>query len=306
MNLGMIKFLSNDRIYSNRDYLMQWYPDDIMVLTDNDLENLPKCREQALSIPHTKILDVTQNPLRHWPMDLAVIETLTNNVEYYYHPHDRVKFFPLFLWAYSLRNTLWWSDIVFDNDGCKKHNIMCLNNRTKPHRTYLHQCLQPVVDKILYTIDGQGLPDEDLGITVDNPWGNLNDVGIGHKVYAQYAVNIVTETVTDHVYISEKTCKPFLACQIPIIVGAAGITRFLHDVGLDMFGDIIPWQSWDNEPNENVRIQKIANFVSDWLTHGNVLDQYALVEHRVRNNKVYFHSQQFRDRIMWQLVGNQQ
>ena len=297
----MIKFLDADRIYTNRDYLTQWYPGDVMVVTDNDLDNVTKCKELLLSVQHMIILDVTHNPLRHWPMDLAVGETLTNNIEYYYHPSRQVKFFPLFLWAYSLRNTLWWDTVIFDNQDCKDQSMMCLNNRTNHHRTYLHQCLQPVVDKIMYTIDGQGLPGEDLGVTDENPWGRLNDVGIGHEVYARYAVNIVTETVIDHAYISEKTCKPFLAYQIPIIVGGAGINRFLHNVGLDMFNDIIPWHTWDDEPKPDVRLHKIADFVIKWLTQGTVLEQYTKVQHRVQQNKHYFHSHQFRDKIMWQM-----
>lgn len=284
---------------------MQWYPNDIMVVTDNDLENLTKCREQALTIPHTKILDITQNPLRHWPMDLAVVETLTNNVEYYYHPHDRVKFFPLFLWAYSSRNSLWWSDVIFDTIAhTKDQAMMCLNNRTKHHRTALYQYLLPVIDHIVYSIDGQGLPDENLGVTKENPWGNQNDVGVGHNAYGRCAVNIVTETVVDHAYISEKTCKPFLACQIPIIVGGVGTTRFLHNVGLDMFGDIVPWHTWDDESNVDVRIRKIADFVIKWLRQDTVLDQYHSVKHRAEHNKHYFHSQQFRDKIMWQMQSD--
>jgi hypothetical protein len=92
-----------------------------------------------------------------------------------------------------------------------------------------------------------------------------------------------------------------LACQIPIIVGGAGITRFLHNVGLDMFGDIIPWHTWDDEPVMDIRIQKIAEFVQGWINQGTVLQDYQRVQHRVEHNKAYFHSEQFRDRIMWQM-----
>jgi len=294
----MIQFLDSERIYTNRNYLQQFYNFDILVVTDNDLDNVNQCRRLVLRTIHKhKLLDITHNPLRIWPMDLAVQETLTNNVEFYYHPFRDVKFFPLFLWAFSERNSVWWSNLVFDNTGPKTIPIMCLNNQTRPHRTYLRQCLSPVVHKMIYTMDSQGLPNEQHLAPA-----SLNQVDIAASVYGECAVNLVTETVVDHAYVSEKTCKPFMARQIPIIVGGAGISRFLHNIGLDMFEDLVPWRSWDDEPRVEHRIQKIANFVIDWVNRGTILQDYHRMQSRIDANKTYFHSQQFRDKIMWQMT----
>jgi hypothetical protein len=114
-------------------------------------------------------------------------------------------------------------------------------------------------------------------------------------------VNIVTETVTDLCYISEKTCKPFISRQIPIIVSSVGVNQFLKDIGLDMFEDIVPWATWDSESDENIRINKIVEFVEQWIKSGTVLEDYHRVIDRVERNKKYFHSEKFRDIIMVQM-----
>jgi len=85
-------------------------------------------------------------------------------------------------------------------------------------------------------------------------------------------------------------------------VGGAGISRFLHNIGLDMFEDLVPWPSWDDEPRPEHRIQKIANFVIDWVNRGTILQDYNRMQARIDANKTYFHSQQFRDKIMWQMT----
>jgi hypothetical protein len=147
----------------------------------------------------------------------------------------------------------------------------------------------------MYTFVGaRTLPDE-------TPDSTRNDIGVDHWVYNQYAVNLVTETDIDLTYISEKTCKPFVARQIPIIVGSAGINQFLSDAGLDMFADIVPWNSWDHESDSTTRLQKIVDFAESWIRSGSMLADYHRVMTRVESNKQYFHSEAFRNRIMCQM-----
>lgn len=185
---------------------------------------------------------------------------------------------------------------MFDAGTNKSQKFMCLNNQTRDHRTRLYQLLSgtDTVQHIAYSMDRQGLANE--------PFDPMrNDVGVGHPVHAQTAVNIVTETSVDWTYISEKTCKPFVAQQIPIIVGAVGTNKFLSDIGLDMFEDLVPWRSWDSETNADLRLQKIALFIAQWADAGTALDDYRRVQDRVEANKRYFHSEDFRNRIMVQM-----
>ncbi len=288
----MIYHLDPDRYYTNRSYLTEWFQDDTLVITDNDFENIQFTR--SLLSDKKYIVDITHNP---WPDSEKLLDaplTLTNNFQFWYSPQSDRAFFPLFLWAFSLRKSLWWYGFSFDAGSKKTQGIMCLNNRSRWHRTWLWEefTKRNLEDYMMYTFVGhRTLPDE-------NPDPNRNDVGVDHSVYNQYAVNLVTETDISLTYISEKTCKPFMARQIPIIVGSAGINQFLCDTGLDMFEDIVPWRTWDNETEPTVRMQKIVEFVEQWIRSGNILNDYQRVINRVEKNKKYFHSEAFRNKIM--------
>jgi hypothetical protein len=174
---------------------------------------------------------------------------------------------------------------------------MCLNNRERAHRTWLWEefSKRNLTDRMMYTFVGcRTLPNE-------LPDPSRNDVGVDHNIYNQYAVNLVTETDVDLTYLSEKTCKPFIARQIPIIVGSVGVNKFLTDIGLDMFEDIVPWHTWDSELDRHVRMGKIVLFVEQWIRSGSILDDYRRVIDRVERNKRYFHSEAFRNQIMSQM-----
>jgi hypothetical protein len=140
----------------------------------------------------------------------------------------------------------------------------------------------------------------------DDDTTQKHDVGVGHPVYNQCAINLVTETsVTEGVIVSEKTCKPFMAYQIPIIVGPIGCSQFLEDLGLDMFADYIPWRTWDSVADHKLRIRQIVEFVDSILA-----DPEAIVlahqgfRDRLIKNKEYFHSQEFQDRLLQQMVSS--
>jgi hypothetical protein len=294
----MIEFLDPDRYYTNRSYLSEWFDCDTLCVTDNDFENVEHTRTLLAQHPNAnRILDITHNPWPDHKKPIAAPVTLTNNFKFWYQPVTGQVFFPLFLWAFSLRKSLWWTGFSFDAGNKKSQDIMCLNNRSRPHRTWLWQefTKRNLTDRMMYTFVGaRTLPDEAPDVA-------RNDVGVDHWVYNQYAVNLVTETDIDLTYISEKTCKPFVARQIPIIVGSAGVNQFLSDAGLDMFSDLVPWHSWDHEPDSATRLQKIVDFVESWICSGTILADYHRVMTRVEANKRYFHSEEFRTRIMCQM-----
>jgi hypothetical protein len=116
----------------------------------------------------------------------------------------------------------------------------------------------------------------------------------------------VTETsLTEGVILTEKSCKPFMAYQIPIIVGPIGANQFLQDIGLDMFADYVPWHSWDNETDHKLKMQKIVAFL-DQLLAGPTVEQDILNMHqqshlRLIKNKERFHSQEFLNLLTQQL-----
>jgi hypothetical protein len=70
-------------------------------------------------------------------------------------------------------------------------------------------------------------------------------------LYAQCAVNIVTETQYDDRpgVISEKTLQAMIAGQIPIVIGHPGVIQSCQELGFDMFEDLVN-TSYDWLPND--------------------------------------------------------
>lgn len=307
----MIEFLDLNRFYTNRQYLTQWFHEDTLCITDNDFENIEHTKALLSKHANTnRVLDITHNPWVDSKLPLNFTPVLTNNFEFFYQPQPGVSFFPLFLWMYSLRNPLWWDTFCFDQSADKTQGLMCLNNRPRPHRTQvwaefnrrgiIDQCVFSFTEPVYYEKNQYSYP---YPLTIEGEHFDLtrNDIGVGHSVYRNCAVNLITETATDLAYISEKTCKPFVARQIPVLVGSAGINQFLSDIGLDMFSDLVPWHTWDSETDNHLRVQRIIDFVESWLRSGTMLEDYHRVLPRVEANKRYFHSEAFRNRIMTQM-----
>lgn len=89
--------------------------------------------------------------------------------------------------------------------------------------------------------------DDDIS-TLHPLWGSfppfMNPILYSSNSY----INITTETnsfisTQNDISISEKTYKPFISCNIPLIVGQPGIYPYLRDCGFDMFDDF-----FDNSP----------------------------------------------------------
>lgn len=130
--------------------------------------------------------------------------------------------------------------------------------------------------------------------------------GIDSPVYNEYAINLVTETsLTEGIGLSEKTAKPFMAYQIPIIVGPVGVTKFFEDMGLDMFSDYIPWRTWDQEPDHKTRIRMIVEFLDRLLSspsaEQDILRAHESFAPRLLKNKEHFHSTDFANLLTQQI-----
>ena len=229
---------------------------------------------------------------------------------------------------------------IYDTQLTKTKSIMCLNRNLTWHRLYLFSLLaeQPWFNKITYSflnkidsrldascikefLDEQEREkikslDHLLPINVTSELGvEKNKIptmwmggasSVGSPEYRDHAINLVTETsLTEGVILTEKTCKPFLAYQIPVILGPIGANKFLQDMGLDMFEDYIPWHTWDNETDHKLKMQKIVSFL-DQLLAGPTAEQDILLMHqqmhpRLVRNKERFHSREFLDLLTSQL-----
>jgi hypothetical protein len=308
----MIHYLNPDVNYTDRSYLNQWFADDVVLMTDVDYSNfyfLPDTIKLLAQWPVEKrITDLTHNAMPDGNVSVPSRLVLSADYTNWYNPKLNFVFFPLYMWAFSQKNTLWFgsfgydteipntdcTDRGFDADCNKTKSIMCLNNNQHEHRSWLYEEFKKLgtIDHMVYTWKNERFLSND----------NFGLIGIQHPVYSECAVNLVIETEMITCSLSEKTCKPFMAYQIPIIVGPPACNKFLQDIGLDMFSDLIPWHTWDTESDQHIKLQKISQFVDQWIRSGTILNDYNNVLQRVQRNKQYFHSKAFRDCIMAQMI----
>jgi len=220
-------------------------------------------------------------------------------------------------------------DIEFEP---KTKTLMCLNSNPVWHRIYLFSLLadKSWFDDIGYSFRTQldfnlqhrlkdlaitlfMSPEEiaaaeshahrlPVALTQDNNFDS-NKSSVHSWIYQSYAINLVTETsLTEGVMLTEKTCKPFTAYQIPILIAPPGSTQFLEDLGLDMFADYIPWRTWDSVADHKLRIRRIVEFVDSVLANPDaILTTHQGFRDRLIKNKLYFHSTEFENTLLYQI-----
>lgn len=235
-------------------------------------------------------------------------------------------FLPTILWIYSTRYEGWAGEDAYDAGTNKTRPLMSLNRQPRLHRVLLFNefCKRQLfshcdfsfvfqVQGVNWEFDFPYLNTDDRQYFINNrnllpmliPNETLDfvtavgDISVNRPVYHACAVNLVTETSFDMPWFSEKICKPFVANQIPIIVGPLGINAYLKSTGLDMFDDLVPWHTWDHVFDLSTKIKLIAQFVEQWVLSGTMLLDYRERIERINYNKFYFHSQEFRDRVMF-------
>jgi hypothetical protein len=137
-----------------------------------------------------------------------------------------------------------------------------------------------------------------LDKTVDLPYIMLGDGWLVKQnrftsdstVLSNSYINLVSETTpqiqypTGGLFITEKSIKPFIQGQIPIILGQPGVARKLQEYGFDMFADIIDI-TYDDMNDLDTKVQ----FIYDSLVKLKEIDMNELFERkdiqkRLRNN----------------------
>jgi hypothetical protein len=312
----MIYNLNKD-FYGPRHYLNQWFFQDILIVTDLDIwkcENLNRENANGLISQwlhehpcKNVVVDLSQNCFisDRIPDCLRGKPTLTSMYdEWYGQSTPNIYFFPIWMYTYSQRNNIRNEHYCnrFDALGTKTQGVMCLNRGGRIHRLKFFNLIKDYEDRMCLTVPVDSSTSWQnkrlIGDTLLDNGLPAVELGVENPVYDQYAVNVVTETQINYPSITEKCCKPFIARQIPVIVGNAGVNQFHVDIGFDMFEDLIPWRTWDNQVNQDIRLEKIAEFVKQWIDSGTILKDYRQVQDRVERNKQYFHSEKFRDLIM--------
>ena len=109
--------------------------------------------------------------------------------------------------------------------------------------------------------------------------------------YLEHTVNLISENVTglleqddkNHISFTEKTIKPLVRGQIPLIHGYRGLQDELRKLGFDLYDDFVD-HSYEKETDEILRIEKIVQEAKR-LTTCDTEEFLNNNQHRVYNNK---------------------
>lgn len=272
---------------------------------------------------------------------LATTHLLTGDFYYYYNPTPGIVFFPTFLWLNSAKlmgkffkeraNTVY--DVEFVE---KTKTLMCLNANTPWHRIYLFSLLanRPWLKDIGYSFHVKTGHNPTLSfesrlnefaitqhmtqserelagsyahlLPISLPDDSITDKrksSVHNWIYQSYAINLVTETsLTEGVMLTEKVTKALTAYQIPVLIAPPGSSQFLQDLGIDMFGDYIPWNTWDHILDHKLRITMIVDFLDQLLTDNkaeqNILSTHQSFKSRLIKNREHFHSKEFQNLLL--------
>jgi len=133
-------------------------------------------------------------------------------------------------------------------DMCPAENIS-IHNAVQSLRIHYHD-IESVFAAQQLPMDFPG----ETGHPMHSCWLSLFDESAESLLY------LVTETVATgrRHHLTEKTFKPIALGMPFVIVGTQGSLRYLRSYGFKTFGEF--WdESYDNEPNDQLRIKKIAN-----------------------------------------------
>lgn len=204
------------------------------------------------------------------------------------------------------------------------YGYSCLNNRPANHRLllgyhlYKRNLLSGMIFTQHYNRNVQGFGSEDIVALTDfdkyssqfpitwsedNTYVDANivpdglDITIQHPAYSEAYCNIVTESSTEYSpfstninvpAITEKSYKPFISGQVPVMLAPRGHNAYLTSLGFEMVEDVLP-VGYDQMPV----LKKIAAIV-DLVSKGKeyIQDFYFDHQQEIKHNHALVSSDQ--------------
>jgi hypothetical protein len=208
----------------------------------------------------------------------------------------------------------------------KKYKLSCLNSVPRWHRVYNYLLLQahPEIQNFRISMHSQDneLMDHQEKLAKDSmPTGliqqwnaiknqlpktdnfkiNIN-FDIKDPAYTDSYINLTTETdMSESMIISEKTWKPIASAQLFLIVGYKNVMAHLKELGVDTFNDIVDHNYYDNEPDWQLRIQKIHQVINNLLSQ-DLESIYKITQQRRMSNAEKFFNGEFGVRYQQDLI----
>lgn len=200
----------------------------------------------------------------------------------------------------------------------KKYKLSCLNGTLRWHRVYNYFLLKSRADfdDYLCTLHSQPELDDpqemqtraDLSDEIAQQWESIKhqlphrnnlhlkskireDWDISHPAYTDSYINLVTETDMSNAFVTEKTWKPVASAQLFLIVGHRNAVAHLRSLGVDTFDDIVDHDYYDNEPDWQIRIQKIHQVLDKLLSQDLESIYKDTEQRRTSNSKKFFNGE---------------
>ena len=194
---------------------------------------------------------------------------------------------PAWFWY---NESLWYQHLGYDQyQPCRdiKYTALMPMNIVRSHRTDFLNCINPLLDKMMWSYVGQGrqLPDDkDMSIWYTQRYFNPEWY---NKCYASMVVESIVRAGSRYtpVFITEKTMKP-LAFQHPLIVyGNRGVLRQLRAWGFETFDNL-----WDESYDEIVDTIERRDTVIKTLSCLSIKDYDTETQHRLQHNRDHFYN----------------
>lgn len=198
----------------------------------------------------------------------------------------------------------------------KKYKLSCLNSAPRWHRVYNYLLLQshPEIKNFRISMhdqdielvgDQEKLAADSMPVKLMQQWnairnqlpktGNFKinvNFDIKDPAYTDSYINLTTETdMSESMIISEKTWKPVASAQLFLIVGYKNVIAHLRELGVDTFDDIIDHNYYDNEPDWQLRIQKIHQVIDNLLSQDLESIYKVTQQRRIANAEKFFNGE---------------
>jgi hypothetical protein len=123
---------------------------------------------------------------------------------------------------------------------------------------------------------------------------------------ASCLAHVITETVFTgrRHHLTEKTFKPICLKMPFVMVSTAGSLEYLRRYGFQTFNHI--WnEDYDLEPNDQIRLQKIAALLKDLddQSPAELQKIYRAARETVQHNHQHFYGGEF-EQILWKELGD--
>jgi hypothetical protein len=198
----------------------------------------------------------------------------------------------------------------------KKYKLSCLNSSPRWHRVYNYLLLQshPEIKNFLVSMHNQDnelvdnqekFAKDSMPVELIQQWnaiknqlpktGNFKiniNFDIKDPAYIDSYINLITETdMSESMFISEKTWKPIASAQLFLIMGYKNIMAHLKELGVDTFDDIVDHNYYDNEPDWQLRIQKIHQVINNLLSQDLESIYKNTQQRRISNAEKFFNGE---------------